>query len=72
MDNEKSTKKVVKTVKDIEKVIILMKKHRVSEIEVDGVSIKINAFEPPPLKPEPKPSPQEGDDEDLFWSARPN
>ena len=69
MQDTKNAKKIIKSLKDIEKMVVLMKKHKISQIETDGVLIKIDQFDPSPLKPETKPMPQEGDDELLFWSS---
>lgn len=41
MLSQKSPKKLIKSTKDIEKVIQMMKKHMVDELNIEGISIKI-------------------------------
>lgn len=72
-DSQKPPKKLIKTIKDIEKAIILMKKHKVTQIDIEGIKISIGEFDAPkaqPIKDDSKPKPKEGDDEILFWSTQ--
>jgi hypothetical protein len=39
--NEKPTKKLIKTIKDLEKVIEMAKSHNIDSLEIEGIKISI-------------------------------
>lgn len=67
--SEKSPKTLIKTQKDIEKLIILMKKHKVDCLEIEGKKIVISKHE----NNDQKITSQKADvDAELeFWNLRP-
>jgi hypothetical protein len=67
--NEKPQKPKIKTIKDIEKLMFLMKKHKIDFLEVEGVKITISKHDFSTNTQKQK-SQHEADDELLFWSAR--
>jgi hypothetical protein len=67
--NEKTPKKLIKTQKDLEKLILLMKKHRVDCLEIEGQRIVITKHDAPQnIK---QPAAFESDDELELWNLRP-
>jgi hypothetical protein len=67
--SEKLPKTLIKTQKDLEKLIILMKKHKVDCLEIEGKKIVISKHEASDQK-----GPQqevESDSELEFWNLRP-
>jgi hypothetical protein len=66
--NEKPLKTIIKTQKDIEKLIKLMKKHKVDCLEIEGTKIAISKHD----LGEQKAEIQTDDDSELeFWNLRP-
>lgn len=49
--NDKTQKPKKKTANQIEKLMILMKKHKIDYLEVDGVKITISKHEYPSARP---------------------
>lgn len=67
--NEKPQKPKIKSIKDIEKLMFLMKKHKIDCLEVEGVKLTISKHDFSSTTSKQK-SQQDADDELLFWSAR--
>lgn len=68
--NEKPTKKIIKTQKSIENLIIMMKKHRIDCLKIEGVEIFLSRHELTGAEKKVIEKAQaEVDDETLFWSA---
>jgi hypothetical protein len=67
--NEKTQKKLIKTQKDLEKLILLMKKHKVDCLEIEGQKIVISKHDSAQVERQ-KPA-YEADDELEFWNLRP-
>jgi hypothetical protein len=67
--NEKTPKKLIKTQKDLEKLILLMKKHKVDCLEIEGQKIVISKHDGAMIE-RPKAA-FETDDELEFWNLRP-
>ena len=67
--NEKPQKTLIKTQKDLEKLIILMKKHKVDCLEIEGKKIVISKHEASEQK---APKQEVDNDSELeFWNLRP-
>jgi hypothetical protein len=67
--SEKTEKKLIKTQKDIEKLIILMKKHKVDCLEIEGKRIVISKHDyGAPANQEKN---EDVDSELEFWNLRP-
>jgi hypothetical protein len=67
--NEKPQKTLIKTQKDLEKLIILMKKHKVDCLEIEGKKIVISKHE---AREQNVQKPEVDTDSELeFWNLRP-
>ena len=63
-------KKIIKSFKDIEKLVELSKKHKIDLLEVEGIKIVMSTF-PNETKEFPEiisTSSEEQDEADLYWS----
>ena len=69
MLSQKPPKKLIKSAKDIEKIIQMMKKHTVDEIQIDGITIKITKHLAQITEKPTKENLQPNFDEVLFHSA---
>jgi hypothetical protein len=67
--NEKTPKTLIKTQKDLEKLIVLMKKHKVDCLEIEGKKIMISRHDAP--VPKDQNTSHEVDEELEFWNLRP-
>lgn len=67
--NEKAPKTLIKTQKDLEKLILLMKKHKVDCLEIEGKKIQISRHDEP--VPKDQKQSHDVDDELEFWNLRP-
>jgi len=52
--DEKTPKKLIKTLKDLEKVVILAKKHNIDSITIEGIQISIPKVIPPMTRADAK------------------
>ena len=62
-------KKTIKNLRDIEKLMQLMQKNRISSIDVDGVVLQINSFQSDIQKPGPQLQGRSEDEDILFFSS---
>lgn len=65
---KKTEKKIIKNLKDLEKVIVLMKKHKIDNLDVEGIKILITKHESAPV---PVQNNKNIDEELEFWSLAP-
>lgn len=67
--SEKPQKPLIKTPKDLEKLILLMKKHKVDCLEIEGKKIIISKHDSP--VPDHQKQSHDVDEELEFWNLRP-